>query len=218
MSRAALFDLDGTLVHLPVAIEERRAEVAAIFEARGWRGAMRPILAAIDAAASEVAASLAERATLITEARSVLDGAEIAAASKAELLPGAAELLTAAVAAGAAVGVVTNNCSDSARRVLARFGLAELVGAVVGRDDVARPKPDPAGLGLALDRLDSPTGVVWVGDSAGDVEAGLALRSLRPGLELRIVGVAASVERADQLVSLGADVVVGELAEIDLAG
>lgn len=207
--RAAIFDLDGTLVDLPVPIEAVRAEVAALFAARGWSGkgprSMRPILATIDAAAARVAASDAEARALVAEARGIIDRAEIEAARGTSLIDGAAELLAAFAGP---IAVVTNNCAESARVALA----GHRIDAFVGRDDVARPKPDPEGLLAALDRLGASS-ALWVGDRASDVAAGLAARAARPELELEIVGFVRAPGRAGELS--GADRIVESLAAVD---
>ena len=70
------------------------------------------------------------------------------------------------------VGVVTNKMAGLAADVLEAVGLAPLVGAVVGGDETARIKPDPAPLLLACERLGmSLAGGIMVGDHENDIEA-----------------------------------------------
>jgi HAD superfamily hydrolase (TIGR01509 family) len=66
--------------------------------------------------------------------------------------PGAAELLQAARMRGWTVAVVTSAHRADAAAWLARTALAEPVAAIVGGDEVARPKPDPEPYRLALAR------------------------------------------------------------------
>lgn len=188
---AVLFDLDGTLVDLPVDISAVRRRAARIFEERGWRGELRPILPAIDVAAAEVAGGAGDRRRLVAAARAIIDEAEIEAAERAAPRLGAAATIRALAERRVPVGVVSNNCHTAVHRAMAGLGVDDLVGAMIGRDDVAAPKPEPAGLAAAVARLGDPSRIVWVGDSPGDVEAGRRLASSRPDLEVVVAGLAA---------------------------
>ncbi|HSG09103.1 MAG TPA: HAD-IA family hydrolase [Longimicrobiales bacterium] len=91
--------------------------------------------------------------------------------------PGASELLSELRAGGAAIGVVTSKRSGLARRTLACCGLDGTFDVLVGADDVARAKPDPEPVRLALSRLGlhgRESEVLFVGDSPHDVRAGRA--------------------------------------------
>src|SRR5690349_11691400 len=104
-----VFDLDGTLIEtLAVEIATTRAAIAALFAARGYHQPMRPLLAAIDAAARATAQSEAERLELRARARALLDAAELTAAATARARNGAAEVQRRAVE-GLRVAVVTDN-------------------------------------------------------------------------------------------------------------
>lgn len=60
----------------------------------------------------------------------------------------------------------------SCRTLLDAAGLMDRFSAVVGGDEVERPKPDPAGVLLACARLHvSPVAAAYVGDSPMDLEA-----------------------------------------------
>jgi pyrophosphatase PpaX len=68
--------------------------------------------------------------------------------------------------AGRAAGAATE---------LEAVGIASLFGVTVGYEDVSRHKPDPEGVHLALERLGAqPEQTLLVGDSAADLQAGLA--------------------------------------------
>lgn len=69
------------------------------------------------------------------------------------LLPGAAELLAALKRAGVRTAIVSTKPGDTIRKIFAHQGKLELLDLVVGGDEVSRSKPDPEGLGAALDRL-----------------------------------------------------------------
>jgi phosphoglycolate phosphatase len=75
-------------------------------------------------------------------------------------------------AAGLAQGIVSSKFRYRIEATLAREGLAECFGAIVGGEDTALPKPDPAGLLLALRRLGCPPSeAVYVGDHPVDADA-----------------------------------------------
>ena len=78
--------------------------------------------------------------------------------------------------AGVPLAVVTSKRGAGARRGLAALGLTERFEVVVAGDDVARPKPDPEPVRLALRQLGDPdpARVVFVGDATHDVAAGRA--------------------------------------------
>jgi pyrophosphatase PpaX len=87
--------------------------------------------------------------------------------------PGALELVRGLAAAGHPIGVVTAKVETGALRTLGHTGLLPFVGAVVGADSCARPKPDPEPVRLALSRLGrEPSEALLVGDSPHDIAAG----------------------------------------------
>lgn len=211
---ALVFDLDGTLVDLPVAIDALRGEVESILAAAGLPGPARPILGAI------AAAEAAGQGEAAARARRAIDEAERRAASAAQPCAGAAEALRRARAAGAAVGVLTNNGRSCVAAALAAIGVDAATLPVVSRDEVAAPKPDPAGLVALCGRL-APGGgrVAFVGDGPADVGAAAAARPLVPH-ELVVYAIpgrcaAATLESAGPCVLVGG---VGEAVDRALAG
>lgn len=208
--RAVLFDLDGTLLTLPVAIEPVRERLRAELGARGYRGELRPILAAIEQASGQVAATDDERRRLIAEARAAIDRAEVEAAASARATAGAAAVVAELGAGGVAVGIVTDNGRACVAPALATAGIEADWRVIVSRDDVAAGKPDPAGVVQAARAL-LPAGgqLTLVGDSPRDIEAGRGARGRLPGIELAIVAVTCGRGRPDQLA--GADRVIADL-------
>lgn len=89
--------------------------------------------------------------------------------------PGVDDMLLALRARGAQLGIVTSKLHASARRGLARCGLASFFEVIVGLDDVAIHKPRPEPVLAALERLScEPSGAIFVGDSPHDLAAGRA--------------------------------------------
>ncbi|MGW0603124.1 HAD family hydrolase [Streptomyces sp. NPDC002640] len=123
---------------------------------------------------------------------------------------GAAEALHAAQASGRRVAVVSNNSAECVRAYLDARGLAEAVGAVVGRPPL-RPnlmKPSPHLLLEAAALLSTPAErTVLIGDSVTDV---LAARAAMSGS----IGYANKAGKDESLRTAGADVVVLTMAAV----
>ncbi len=70
------------------------------------------------------------------------------------------------------LGIVSSRSADDAAAYLAQFGLTDLIGVVITRDDTPRLKPHPAPIRLAAERLGVPVEqCVMVGDTNVDVRA-----------------------------------------------
>jgi phosphoglycolate phosphatase-like HAD superfamily hydrolase len=167
---AVVYDLDGTLVRLPVdwgAVERALTDCAAD---AGIDPGGRTAWELLDA--GEAAGVADEMEALVAEH-------EREGARRAERLPTAEELAALDVPAA----VCSLNCEAACRTALRRHDLAAHVGAVVGRDSVPERKPDPAPLLAALAPLDvAPGDALFVGDSPADAEAAEAA-----GLDFRWV-------------------------------
>ena len=85
------------------------------------------------------------------------------------LLPGAVELLTALKRAGIPAAIVSTKPGETLRRIFEYYGHLDLLALVIGGDEVARSKPDPEGVRLALDRLGlTADRVLFCGDTVID--------------------------------------------------
>jgi phosphoglycolate phosphatase len=166
---AVVWDLDGTLVHLPVDWEVVTGDVVTVFENAG-----------IDAAGSDLweLLELADESGLRDDVESVIAGHERDGAQRSERLP-----LADSVGQFRAEGVCSLNCEDACRTALDVHRLDPHVDAVVGRDTVATRKPDPEPLLETLRQIDAaPDDAVFVGDSRRDEEA-----ARRAGVAFRYV-------------------------------
>jgi HAD superfamily hydrolase (TIGR01549 family) len=164
-----IFDMDGTLLRLDVDIEEVRLKLAALFAPHGVTRPFRPVLARIKAAAIEAGDPSLEAAGL-----AILSGFEVDAASSARAREGAAKVIATLKDRGAKLAIVTDNGRACVAPALAAAGIpAEAFDAIVTRDDVPAPKPDPAGVRAAAAALGGDP-LWYVGDHTKDVEAGRA--------------------------------------------
>ena len=75
-------------------------------------------------------------------------------------------------------GIVTDQPRYLAEQLLSKMELEERCAALVCPDDVARSKPDPEPMYMALEKLGIPRGaagsVLYVGDHIRDIQAGNA--------------------------------------------
>jgi HAD superfamily hydrolase (TIGR01509 family) len=91
------------------------------------------------------------------------------------LLPGAALTLKELHGRGLKLGVCSNKPAVFTRKLLTWLDVADRFDVVLGPEDVARPKPAPDMLRLALRRLNAaPAEAVYVGDMVVDVETARA--------------------------------------------
>ncbi|MCL4187229.1 MAG: phosphoglycolate phosphatase [Rhodobacteraceae bacterium] len=170
--RAAVFDLDGTLVD---SAPDIRAVANAVLKAEG----LAPPLTLAetrafvgDGTAAFVARMLEARAG---EARPARTGPALArflalydgAVGLTRPYPGVAAALSRLATEGWALAVCTNKPERPARAVLEHFDLAGFFPVVVGGDSLPRRKPDPAPLAHAVAALGASTAVL-VGDSEVD--------------------------------------------------
>ena len=85
------------------------------------------------------------------------------------LFPGAVELLQALEGEGVRTAIVSTKPGDTIRRIFQHQGRLDLLDVVIGGDEVRRAKPDPEGLGMALERLRlRPEQVLFCGDTVID--------------------------------------------------
>lgn len=124
------------------------------------------------------------------------------------LLPGAAEAVQALHARGHRLAIVTSKRARIVREVLAREELLGLFEAVIGSEDVARHKPDPAPLLLCLERLSSPReAALYVGDAVADARAAQAAG-------VGFCGVLTGVTPREQLTAYPADAILDSVADL----
>jgi phosphoglycolate phosphatase len=91
------------------------------------------------------------------------------------LLPGAREALSAIHASGRRVGVCSNKPRAFTKELLEYLDIGQYVAAAFGPEDVARPKPAPDMIRVALAWLRVPADqALYIGDMVVDIETACA--------------------------------------------
>jgi 2-phosphoglycolate phosphatase len=116
------------------------------------------------------------------------------------LLPGAAEALAALHGAGKRLAVCSNKLSQFSRDLLDYLHVGEYFSAVLGPEDVGRPKPAPDMLVAAMQALGvTAIQTLYVGDMVVDIQtaraAGVCVWSVPTGTEERATLEAAGPDR-----------------------
>ncbi|MFB6220195.1 MAG: HAD family hydrolase [Halolamina sp.] len=155
-ARPVVYDLDGTLVRLPVDWGAAAEDAAAALRDAGVDPDGPDLWSLLELARETGNADAFETAVGTHECE---------AARKSSRLPLADELANTR----GPVGVCSLNCEAACRVALETHGLADRVDAVVGRDSVGTHKPDPEPLLATLRAMGvEPSSAEFVGDSERD--------------------------------------------------
>jgi sugar-phosphatase len=204
-ARAAVFDLDGTLVDTEPG---NRARWTRLFDTHGAPYDEALIASFAGRRGREVLAELVHlfpgRSVdeLFSEVVSYKLGPDVLAAVP---VPGAVALVRSIGAHGVPIGVVTSGGRRYAEGQLARLGIRELIDVLVSAEDVAEGKPSPEGFLTACARLGVEPGAAVAFE---DAPAGVAAAK---AAGMPTVGVATTQSRE---ALAAADLVVGDLTEV----
>jgi HAD superfamily hydrolase (TIGR01509 family) len=169
---AVVFDMDGTLFDSSEVVPD--AYVATVAELAGRTLTRQQVIAAYPVGPPAVLlAHLTGRPADVADASGVAryHAALRLGASALRPYPGVEEALSD-LSAVAGLAVFTGADRIGALMLLEATGLADRFAAVVGSDEIERPKPDPEGIVEACRRLGAkPDRAAYVGDSARDLEA-----------------------------------------------
>ena len=179
--RAAIVDLDGTMVHtapdFQVAINRMRADLGLApltvetvieFVGKGSENLMRRVLS-VDFSADEVERRFEQALTSYQRHYLDING------DFSSVYEGVREGLAAMKDQGIRLACVTNKPIAFALPLLEKTGLARYFELVYGGDSLPRKKPDPLPmLAVCRDFALEPFEVVAIGDSSNDAEAARA--------------------------------------------
>ena len=210
-------DVDGTLLHLPVDIQQVRRALAEMFRELGVELDFVPLLRRIREAARLAAApeGTGTVESLVEHAYRLVTRFEVEAARRAT---GCRGLETLVHALGQEpVVLVSNNSAEAVRAALATCGLAPArLMSVIGRTPWRPAKPDPAPLLQALGAVvPLPRQIICVGDRPADMAMALAAGGTsvlaRSRTSITAVGVKGRLEGEEELLQAGAEVVFSDL-------
>lgn len=104
--------------------------------------------------------------------RLFVEHADLVMVEQTAIFGGVPELLAKLHATGMHVGIVSTKFRSRIESILHRNGLFGYVDLVIGSEDVARHKPDPECLLMALNRFQTPPDrATYIGDHPMDAEA-----------------------------------------------
>jgi phosphoglycolate phosphatase len=179
--RAAIIDLDGTMLHtvpdFELALNGMRADFGlapvgqAVIEPMVGKGSEKLIreVLALDYDAARVDAVFAQAMDAYQRHYLAING------EKSTLFPQVIEGLQALKDLGLRLACVTNKPIAFTLPLLAKFGLAPFFEIVYGGDSLPKKKPDPLPLLQVCRDFDlAPAQVVAIGDSSNDAEAARA--------------------------------------------
>lgn len=172
--RGILFDNDGTLVDTyDLILASFRHATETVL---GKQFAERELMRGVGTPLDDQMRTLADEPRLQQELSRVYREHNHAVHDEAvTVFPGVLDGLSRLDAAGFALGVVTAKRHALAQRGLEIVGAAPYLRCLVGADDCAINKPDPAPIVLGAELLGLPAAeCLYVGDSPFDIQAGNA--------------------------------------------
>jgi phosphoglycolate phosphatase len=211
ISKAFLFDLDGTLL-------DTSQDIIRVLNAARSRYALptlpasqiRPMIGQGMRALVKEGLELDESHPQFTSrVAECLSHYRRESAQETALFPGMSEVLDQLDALSIPWGIVTNKSTDLTLRVLEALQLKQRAACIVCGDTLATHKPDPAPVLYALSQVDClPAHALFVGDASSDVEAGR-----RAGVKT-IVALYGYIGGSDNPLTWGADAYIKEPREL----
>ncbi len=209
MYKAAIFDLDGTLVTMEMDFASLRKQLEIIYASYGYPPeSIRWTRATIDSIKrfrKEMNESGFDGDGALDAVRSTIYEYEVRQAPLATPIPGALGLLGSLKEKGYHIAVVTRNNRDAATCSMNNTGLRPFVDLLVAREDVKIMKPDPEQFEAVLSRFGvTAAETVVIGDFTFEIEAGKALGCHTIGV-LTGTGSRKDLADADRIVPSVAD-------------
>lgn len=173
MTRAVIFDLDGTLIdsapdiHAAANKVMERSGIApfSLEEARSFVGHGALVFIERCLAARGREAETALRDQLLTDFLALYESA----VCLTKLYPGVANCLDSLTKDAWLLAICTNKPEVPTQAVLSHLGIEQQFSAIIGGDTTPKRKPDPQPLLETIARMNA-TQVVFVGDSEVDAE------------------------------------------------
>jgi len=196
-----VFDFDGTLAVLRLDFKEMKLRLNRLAESCFAPPPPLPFLPVLewlewlDGSISE--STGCRSGEFRRKALALISEMELQAAKSGSLFPFARPLLKGLMDKGAKTAIITRNCEAAVRLVFP--DISDYCSAFLSRDHVSSPKPDPAHLIHALDRIGADLRTtIMIGDHPLDIQTGKAAGVMT-------AGVCSGNSGRDELVRAGAD-------------
>lgn len=215
MFRGIVFDVDGTLVSLKVDGEKLKTTTSRELMRFGFdvsfmnEGNMYT-QDVIDRARQMVENGIvkADFTVVRSSLNKALDDLEMDWNSRAEPIPGVAEVLAGLKSSSVKIATLTNSGRVPSEWLLRKYGLFGYFDFTLTRDDVPAMKPHADGMLTAISRMGLPKErVLYVGDSVIDVKAAKKA-------EIKIASVITGRYTAERLHEEGSDYILNSLSEL----
>lgn len=201
-----LFDMDGTLVKFKLDFEHLKRVTRKILEDKG-------IYLEVKGSLIETLKELRpefdkedEYTDFVKGIENIIVQHELEASEKAEAFPYSIELLNTLKSKGKNIGIITRNSKAASMKTLEVSGLMKYLDVIVTREDVAKVKPDPEHVEVAIKFLEKRAeDTVVIGDHKYDISSGK-----RAGCFT--IGILSGVSSEELLNE--ADLIVSSLEEI----
>lgn len=189
-----VFDLDGTLVTAEIDFEAMRRAIRDLLIKHEFpihilpMNSTQDLLRSAFAYAGEKGLTPIEISKLRDEVYLEAVKFEWEGAKKAQLVPGAKEILQALQQHHINIAILTNDNRAVAKYLLEKFGLMEYVDLLITREEAPHMKPATEGLELILNHFDTPSEqTIFIGDSTIDIMTAnkLGIRSIARRSKLR---------------------------------
>lgn len=201
-----LFDMDGTLVKFKLDFEYLKRVTRKILEDNGIYLEIRGSLIETLKELRSVFTEEEEYNEFVKGIENIIVQHELEASEKAEVFPDSIDLLNILKSKGKSIGIITRNSKAASMKTLEVSGLMKYMDVIVTREDVAKVKPDPEHVEVAIKLLEKKAeDTVVIGDHRYDISSGK-----RAGCFT--IGILSGVSSEELLNE--ADLIVSSLEEI----
>jgi phosphoglycolate phosphatase-like HAD superfamily hydrolase len=213
--KAIVFDLDGTLVDSKIDYDEMAFRVRDFLVTLGIpeeklsnRYKIYRFILGGEEVFQEFRISNPKYRAIQKTMNNILNKVEMEHVDLVERMPNALEILNFLKGNRYFIGISTRGSHEYAIKSLKLTELLEFIDAILARDRVEYPKPDPRHLRGVLDLLDvKPQEAIYIGDTPTD------LRTARAA-EVEFYGYKRNEEKGRRLIEAGCDKILDDLMDI----